>query len=96
MTNPFDTNPEIVVNQLRELQLRWEQQMTKYAVFKEAGWQVSECGAFTKSDDVVAAASRDDDGFRLTFLDVDVEFRNVSAKDAVAYVKAVKHGLRSK
>ena len=96
MSNPFDTDPEIIVDQLRQLQLRREQQMATYAEFEAAGWQVSECGAFTRSDDVVAAASPDDTGFRITFLDIDIEFSNVSAKDAVAYVKAVEHGLRSK
>ena len=95
MSNPFDTDPTIIIEQLKTLQLHWDQQMARYAEFEEAGWAVTECGAFTRSDDVVAAASPDDTGFRITFLDIDVEFRNVSAKDAVAYLKVVEHGLRS-
>ena len=42
MTNPFDTDPEIIVDQLRQHQLRWEQQMATYAEFEAAGWQVSD------------------------------------------------------
>ena len=84
MSSPFDTDPEIIVDQLRQLQLRWERQMTKYAVFKEAGWDVTECGATSRSDDVLAFACSDDYGFRLSFWDTDHEFRNVSAGAAGA------------
>ena len=95
MNNPFDTDPATVVDELKKMRQRLEQQMVKYAVFKEAGWDVTECGATSRSDDVLAFACSDDDGFRLSFLDTDHEFRNVSAEDAVAYVKAVKQGLKS-
>ena len=95
MSNPFDTDPATVVDELKKMRQRLEQQMVKYAVFKEAGWDVTECGATSRSDDVLAFACSDDDGFRLSFWDTDHEFRNVSAEDAVAYVKAVKQGLKS-
>ena len=95
MNNPFDTDPATIVYELKKMRQRLEQQMVKYAVFKEAGWDVTECGATSRSDDVLAFACSDDDGFRLSFWDTDHEFRNVSAEDAVAYVKAVKQGLKS-
>ena len=95
MSNPFDTDPATVVDELKKMRQRLEQQMVKYAVFKEAGWDVTECGATSRSDDVLAFACSDNDGFRLSFLDTDHEFRNVSAEDAVAYVKAMCQGLMS-
>ena len=67
MSNPFDTDPATVVDELKKMRQRLEQQMVKYAVFKEAGWDVTECGATSRSDDVLAFACSDDDGFRLSF-----------------------------
>ena len=95
MSNPFDTYPSVIVRELKETRQRLEHQMVKYAVFKKVGWDVTECGATSRSDDVLAFACSDDDGFRLSFWDTDHEFRNVSAEDAVAYVKAVERGLMS-
>ena len=93
--NCFDTDPSVIVEELKKTRQRLEHQMVKYAVFKEAGWDVTECGATTRSDDVLAFACSDDDGFRLSFWDTDYEFRNVSAEDAVAYVETVERGLMS-
>ena len=82
MSNPFDTYPSVIVGELKETRQRLEHQMVKYAVFKKVGWDVTECGATSRSDDVLAFARSDDDGFRLRFWDTDHEFRNVSAEDA--------------
>ena len=35
MSNPFDTDPATVVDELKKMRQRLEQQMVKYAVFKK-------------------------------------------------------------
>ena len=94
MSNPFDTDPATIVYELKKMRQRLEQQMVICRLQRR--WLgCYECGATSRSDDVLAFACSDDDGFRLSFWDTDHEFRNVSAEDAVAYVKAVKQGLKS-